>query len=148
MGEHIVEDKATGKKTFKNEGTFLMELWVEAEELEIFSSETVIDLLEFKWAEFGRNFHLFGCVMHFMYMTLLFVYIDQIYVNFNLSLQLYFNLGLLVGLIYPMFYEAYQIYRLGITEYISNPVQSLSDQLYVWCGIANVFSLFTEFGLF
>jgi len=86
--------------------------------------------------------------MHFMYMTLLFVYIDQIYVNFNLSLQLYFNLGLLVGLIYPMFYEAYQIYRLGITEYISNPVQSLSDQLYVWCGIANVFSLFTEFGLF
>ena len=76
MGEHIIVDKVTGKKTFKNEGTFLMELWVEAEELEIFSSETVIDLLEFKWAEFGRNFHLFGCVMHFMYMTLLFVYID------------------------------------------------------------------------
>jgi hypothetical protein len=31
--------------------------------------------------------------------------------------------------------------RLGFQEYISEPVQSLSDQLYIWCGIANVFQV-------
>lgn len=90
MGEHIKMNKETGEREFVKEGVYLMQLFKEATELEIFSTETVIDLLEFKWVEYGKNFHLFGCVMHFMYMTLLFVYIDQIYVNFNLSLQIYF----------------------------------------------------------
>ena len=52
-----------------------------------------------------------------------------------------FQIGLCAGLAYPAFYEFYQMYRLGFAEYVSEPVQSLSDQLYIWCGIANVFQV-------
>lgn len=80
-----------------------------------------------------------GCCMHFMYMTLLFVYINQVYIENNTTLVIYYSIGLFVGLIYPFVYEYYQIYRLGLEEYISDPVQSMSDQLYIWCGFANLF---------
>ena len=61
--------------------------------------------------------------MHFMYMTLLFVYIDQVYIFNNYKLSTVFNTVLCVGLIYPMFYELYQISRLGISKYCENPGQ-------------------------
>jgi hypothetical protein len=120
MGEHIVN--TLGKRSFKNEGIFLMEEFAESEELEVFTSKSLIDLLEFKWTEFGKQFHMVGCCMHFMYMSLLFVYINQVYIENNDKLSLYYSIGLFVGLIYPMVYEFYQIYRLGLEEYISDPV--------------------------
>lgn len=48
----------------------------ESKELNIFTSKTVADVIEFKWKQFAINFHMIGCVMHFAYMFLLFVYIE------------------------------------------------------------------------
>ena len=138
MFEHIVFDK-DGNKKFKNEGSFLMEEFSECDELEVFATKGLNDNVDFKWVEFGKQFHLVGCVMHFAYMTLLFIYIGKIYVMNDEGNSTVFQIGLCAGLAYPAFYEFYQIKRLGFDEYISDPVQSLSDQLYIWCGIANVF---------
>jgi hypothetical protein len=94
-----------------------MELFTMSHELNIFQQRSLTDLLEYKWVEVGRPFNLLGCVAHFIYMFLLFVYIDQIYIHDRSELSMYFNICLCVGLIYPMFYEIYQIKRLGIEKY-------------------------------
>ena len=54
---------------------FLMERFAECDELAAFKTKGLIDNIEFKWGEYGMQFHLIGCVMHFGYMTLLFIYI-------------------------------------------------------------------------
>merc|ERR1712159_786067 len=136
MFEHIVVDK-DGERSFINEGSFLMEKFSESEELDVFATKGLNDNVDFKWEEFGKGFHMIGCVMHFGYMGLLFLYIYNIYVMNNLDNSTVFQISLCVGLAYPACYEFYQIKRLGWSEYISEPVQSLSDQLYIWCGIAN-----------
>jgi negative regulator of genetic competence, sporulation and motility len=74
MFEHIVIDN-NGEKDFKNRGLFLMELFAECDELEVFTTKGIIDNIEFKWDQFAKAFHLIGCFMHFAYMFLLFVYI-------------------------------------------------------------------------
>lgn len=38
MFEHIITDKETGEKIFKNRGSFLMEKFSECDELEVFRS--------------------------------------------------------------------------------------------------------------
>jgi hypothetical protein len=74
MFEHDSIDK-DGNKTFKNPGKFICERFGECEELSVFGTKSLIDNIDFKWVEFGKGFHMVGCVMHFSYMTLLFVYI-------------------------------------------------------------------------
>jgi len=53
------------------------------------------------------------------------------------------NLVLCAGLLYPLTYEMYQIKRYGY-KYLQDK-NNINDQLYVWCGIANLISVqFTE----
>lgn len=47
----------------------------------MFESESIQDLIQFKWDAFGRNWHLFGCIIHFAYITILFYYTNQIYIK-------------------------------------------------------------------
>ena len=47
----------------------------------MFESESIQDLIQFKWVAFGRNWHLFGCIIHFAYITILFYYTNHIYIK-------------------------------------------------------------------
>lgn len=76
-------------------------------ELDVFKSESICDLLDFKWSTYAVRFHMFGCTMHFAYMFLLFVYVSQIYINNNEENKLLFDMILCCGLLYPLFYELY-----------------------------------------
>lgn len=40
-----------------------MQLISESEELDIFNTETIQQLLDFKWDEYGLTFHKIGCLM-------------------------------------------------------------------------------------
>lgn len=116
----------------------------ESDELELFNSEAIKNILDFKWQEYARGFHLIGCTMHFGYMFLLFFYISQVYVNnstndYDFNLKLILDLILCGGLVYPMLYEVYQIKRYGFKVYMTD-LGNINDQLYVWCGIINLFS--------
>jgi hypothetical protein len=82
--------------------------------------------------------------MHFGYMFLLFFYISQVYVgntvkDFEFNLKLILDLVLCGGLIYPMLYEIYQLKRYGWRVYVTD-INNLNDQLYVMCGVINLFS--------
>lgn len=51
------------------------------DELNMFESETLQDLIAFKWDNYGYKFHLFGCCYHFVYIIILFLYTDQVYIR-------------------------------------------------------------------
>ena len=65
-------------KELKNEEINILALCSDASEteLEMFESETLQDLISFKWDAYAYKFHLFGCTVHFIYIIFLFMYTD------------------------------------------------------------------------
>jgi len=68
---HITAD---GEK--KNEDINLMTLCAETEEIEIFQTDALCQLIEFKWVCYGRGHHFFGCMMHLFYTAVFIVYVN------------------------------------------------------------------------
>jgi hypothetical protein len=83
VGLYIVDnDKDNGGiKTFYNTDVNFMGLVNGTEELEIYSTDTMQQLISFKWDEYARSHHIVGCVMHMFYMIILIVYINVIYIK-------------------------------------------------------------------
>ena len=84
------------------------------DELEIFDSENFQQLIKFKWDEYSRNIHLVGCMMHFLYMFLLILYVNAIYIDNNTDSKKTYESLLIFGIIYPMVYDFKQLYTAGI----------------------------------
>ena len=82
---------------------------------------------------------MIGCTMHFAYMFLLFVYVDDIYINNNEENKLLMDFCLVAGLLYPLFYEFYQLQRFGAKNYFTD-INNFNDTTYVFAGIFNLFS--------
>lgn len=55
--------------------TDMMMLIANSEEVAIFNSDPIIDLINYQWGVTGFNFHLVGFVNFFLYMIMLAVYI-------------------------------------------------------------------------
>lgn len=55
--------------------TDMMMLIANSEEVAIFNSEPIVDLINYQWGVTGFNFHLVGFVNFFLYMLMLTVYI-------------------------------------------------------------------------
>lgn len=81
IGEYVVNDPETGKNSFCNKDKSLMDMCQDSEELELFNSLAIQDVIDFKWTEFAYRIHLVGCFFHFFYMTILIIYIKAIYVS-------------------------------------------------------------------
>jgi len=56
------EDQSTD--LLKNEGVSFMGLIAHSDELDIFNTKSLIDLIEFKWNQYGMRHHFVGCMMH------------------------------------------------------------------------------------
>jgi hypothetical protein len=98
-----------------------MQLCIDAEdELEIFDSTNFHQVVAFKWDEYAKNIHLVGCMMHFLYVFLLIMYVNAIYVQNSEENKEFFETLLIFGIIYPMFYDMSQMFKAGITKYFSN----------------------------
>lgn len=59
----------------------LMHLISQSNEVAIFNSKPVMDLIDYQWGVTGFNFHLVGFVNFFIYMIMLAVYVVSIYIN-------------------------------------------------------------------
>ena len=64
-----------------NDSINLLEECANSEELSIFETDTLKDLIEFKWNQYGYRFHLGGFLIHAVYVLMLFVYTDMVYIN-------------------------------------------------------------------
>jgi len=77
-------------------------------ELDIFETTTLSELIQFKWQTYGRRHHFFGYSMHIVYVTILVMYINVVYIKntgTDDDKKLYaYLLG--CGMLYPLIYEA------------------------------------------
>lgn len=87
----------------------LMQLCAETEELDIFESSAIKDIIDFKWNGFGRRHHQFGMYMHLLYTTMLSIYVSEAYIHEPRNQQIY-TILLAIGIIYPAYYDFKQLF--------------------------------------
>jgi len=61
---------------WKNEDINLMSLCADSDEIEIFQTDCLQQLIEFKWVSYGRFHHLLGCMMHLFYTAVFMMYVS------------------------------------------------------------------------
>ena len=84
-----------------------MGLLNEIEELEVFETKTIKELIEFKWTNYGKKHHIIGTCFHFFYILLMVVYINYVYI-LNIGTtddQKLYSALLGIGVVYPCCYN-------------------------------------------
>jgi hypothetical protein len=114
-----------------------MNLAVNSGELDIFETQTFEELINFKWTKFAKDLHFRGCIAHFLYLALMIIYVNFIYILDNQEVKGVLSYLLFIAVIYPCWYDTLQLYKIGWREYF-NDTQNISDVVYTYGSIANV----------
>jgi hypothetical protein len=89
-----------------NSDVKLMELCAEGDELEMFDTETLSQVIQYKWENNGLRHHLIGCVMHLINSFLIVFYIYFSYYSEPKEDNVIILL-LAIGITYPAVYEVF-----------------------------------------
>ena len=87
-----------------NKQVNFLEYCSQHEEIQMFESPTLIQLIEFKWNKIAFKFHLIGFAFHVVYLVSLFMFTDIIYNKGDLH-DKYITYVMLAALVYPTLYE-------------------------------------------
>ena len=71
---YISEGK-DGLNEYFNEDVSLMTICGDTEELEVFETDALQQVIQFKWDKYGKNHHLLGCIMHLFYTLIIIIYV-------------------------------------------------------------------------
>ena len=128
----------------------LMEAIAVSNELDVFRSDCVQDLIEFKWNMYARAVHMSGFYFHFSYIFMQAIFINSTYlaegrfkdidgkqIEFDqppVMIHVYLILGLLF---YSAFYEVAQLCRAGLLYFFS--ASNFIDLSYVLVGYYNMY---------
>lgn len=69
--------------SMSEEDGLLMNAICESDELEIFKSDLIIDLVDFRWNSIAKKVHTIGFCFHLCYILFLSLYINDTYLNSN-----------------------------------------------------------------
>lgn len=81
-----------------------MELFSETDELEIFDTDTIQHIVEYKWTMYGRQHHILGMAMHMFYTLMIIVYVSKAYLH-EIKHQQQMTIVLFIGVLYPAYYD-------------------------------------------
>lgn len=80
VGEYFTYDEENPEEIIlMNEGIDLMGIIAESDEITIFDSQNIMDIIDFKWNTFGKSHHKFGFIMHMVYVLLIMLYVNFTY---------------------------------------------------------------------
>ena len=146
LGSHVVMSKDDGEKNFVNDDYSFLKECAEGDELEMFESQSIQDMIEFKWSQFGQSHHLMFCIMHFLQLGILMFYIVFVYYNNKLAHEDGSDTTanpyawiMLAGIVVPVCYESIQMIKIGFIEYITVPANYI-NLTYIICSIAMSFT--------
>ena len=93
----------------------LIDAIAESDELEIFETDLVIDLVDFRWEKFARKTHIRGLVVHITYILTLTMYIRSTYLGSSVDLVPSTGYLYAIGLclLYPLIYDGTQFLKQG-----------------------------------
>jgi hypothetical protein len=143
-------------RTIANDDVNLLNLCCESDEIEMFSSESLMDCIEFKWTSYGQNWHFIGFFLHLMYIVILILYTDKVYIKKAEEIEYVaptsgtgalpagevivehededlrkYSYLLMAGIVYPLVYETVQMFKGGIGDYLSDAGNYI-DLIYIW----------------
>lgn len=110
-----------------------MSLCVNSGDLEVFDTDSIQELIDFKWTTFGQFQHMIGLIFHACQLVTLIVYINLVYINDYFDIytpgnepssithpQSMFAMMLLICLLWPVLYEAVRMQKDGLITYFTN----------------------------
>jgi len=112
-----------------------MSLAEETEEMGIFDTPAIIDIIEYRWDYYAMSFHLKGLFMNTLYIVSFILYVNDAYIKNDSEHQKTYLLIMNLGLIYPVLYELTQLIKTGFFDYIST---NKVDVIYYVCAITNI----------
>ena len=133
------------KKRYDESSKDLMEALCNSEELDIFASEAVMSMIDYKWFTYGYNSHFYGCICHILYITVLVMFISNTYLfkkeDFpkdkvhTAAPEYMIIMGLL--LVYPLLYDGIQMFKQGMAYF--NDKWNYIDMLHISLGYLNIY---------
>ena len=82
-----------------------MQILEDTDEFEVFNTEPILELIEFKWNNYSKSFHCIGCFMHFMYVGTIAVFTYFVYILNDREYQYQYVIVLAFGIFYPLCYD-------------------------------------------
>ena len=98
------KDSAESAKVHNIDGS-LMAILDECEEMEIFDTVAIKEIIQYKWDNFAKSWHLVGAFFHLFYIVSLSVYIFEVYVLADYKDVRHWLILLACGVAYPLIYE-------------------------------------------
>lgn len=135
IGQHF--NCEGNKETYTNSEVKLMEICAESDELEIFDTETLSQVIQYKWENNGLRHHLIGCVMHLINSFLIVLYIFLSYYSEPKEDSVIILL-LAIGITYPACYEIFQVLKIGLIPYLKD-TWNYADMIYVSLSLTNIY---------
>lgn len=140
VGQHVKFVK--GKKVIMNKEISFLDMCTDTSELDMFGSQALEEIIEFKWTTYGFKFHLLGSVIHMFQISILIFYVNFIYIQASLEINPDGSIKggnpyaaiLLGGIVYPFCYESTQMVKSGPIDYITTP-GNYFDILYIFGSI-------------
>jgi len=106
------------KKEVVNNEVSLLRICSDTKNLDLIDTETMQEVIDFKWTEFGFAHHLIGLMFHACQMGLFLYYVNHVYIHNDLYdyktktfKENNIALLLLICLVYPTIYEIVNMYR-------------------------------------
>jgi len=116
-------------------------------DLAIFQTDSIKDLIDWRWQKFAKRIHMRGFFLHVLYILLTTLYICTTYLKNDFGLGPWFKdvqlLGLGVLLIYPLIYDCGQLIKQGFSQYFAQ-FWNYVDMFHIFGGYANIYLQFVD----
>lgn len=81
LGIHIDRNETTGKNELIIPESDMMCNFTSTEELDVYQTESLQQLIDFKWHEFSRKHQMVGLCFHFAYLLAILLFIFEVYLE-------------------------------------------------------------------
>lgn len=106
INKYINEETHLEEMKIENKDNKLCEKLTRCNDLDIYDTKAVNDLINYKWKTFGRRFHYIGFLFHSFNVVMLNVYVIQVYIsNIEEGKHKPYTIFLICGMFFPFIYE-------------------------------------------
>jgi len=130
----------------------LMNAIAGSEELEIFKTDLIKDLIDYKWNTYAQAQHRFGAIVHMTYVVVLMYYISKIFlqeskydaqgIRINPDPDNFLLVIIMGCLVYPLLYDGTQMLKQG-ADYLTDSWNYL-DMIHISLGYYNVYCQWSQ----
>jgi hypothetical protein len=115
----------------------LMDLFGETNQIEVFQTKVVQDLIQFKWFSYGKMVHQIAALVHMTYVMTFLFYLDKMYLKRIEGIHLLPIIIMVICNSFAFLYDSRQLIKQRSLYFWD--VWNYYDQLYIWSGFLNLY---------